>query len=119
MNLTDYRDITALLQRYGFRFSKSMGQNFLTAAWVPEDIAASAGVSQRECLRCFRKNVGCTPFEYLNTYRIQQAAIQLIQTDRSILDIAVSCGFSTGSYFGKKFREVMHCTPREYRERHR
>lgn len=33
MNLTDYRDITALLQRHGFRFSKSMGQNFLTAAW--------------------------------------------------------------------------------------
>ena len=83
------------------------------------EIAAAANISERECLRCFRKNVGCTPFEYLNTYRIQQAAIQLIQTDRSILDIAVSCGFSTGSYFGKKFREVMHCTPREYRERHR
>ena len=32
MTLTDYRDITALLQRHGFRFSKSMGQNFLTAA---------------------------------------------------------------------------------------
>ena len=30
MNLTDYRDITALLQRHGFHFSKSLGQNFLT-----------------------------------------------------------------------------------------
>lgn len=82
-------------------------------------IAAAANISERECLRCFRRNVGCTPFEYLISYRIQQAAIQLIQTDRSILDIAVSCGFSTGSYFGKKFREVMHCTPRQYREQHR
>ena len=43
MNLTDYRDITALLQRHGFRFSKSMGQNFLTAAWVPQQIAAACG----------------------------------------------------------------------------
>ena len=44
MNLTDYRDITALLQRHGFRFSKSMGQNFLTAAWVPQQIAAESGI---------------------------------------------------------------------------
>lgn len=45
MNLTDYRDITALLQRHGFRFSKSMGQNFLTAAWVPQQIAAESGIT--------------------------------------------------------------------------
>ena len=43
MNLTDYRDITALLQRHGFHFSKSLGQNFLTAAWVPQQIAAEIG----------------------------------------------------------------------------
>ena len=45
MTLTDYRDITALLQRHGFRFSKSMGQNFLTAAWVPQQIAAESGIT--------------------------------------------------------------------------
>ena len=37
MNLCDIGYIKALLERHGFRFSKSMGQNFLTAAWVPED----------------------------------------------------------------------------------
>ncbi|MDO5547314.1 MAG: AraC family transcriptional regulator [Eubacteriales bacterium] len=83
------------------------------------EIAAAANISERECLRCFRRNVGCTPFEYLINYRIQRAAMQLIQTDRPILEVALSCGFSTGSYFGKKFREVMQCTPRQYRERHR
>ena len=46
MNLTDYNEIRALLARHKFRFSKSMGQNFLTAAWVPEDIAASAGLDE-------------------------------------------------------------------------
>ena len=39
MNLTNINDIKELLGRHGFRFSKSMGQNFLTASWVPEDIA--------------------------------------------------------------------------------
>lgn len=42
MNLTDINDIKRLLSEEGFRFSKSMGQNFLTAAWVPERIAEEA-----------------------------------------------------------------------------
>lgn len=45
MKLTDSEYIRELLDRHGFRFSKSLGQNFLTAAWVPEDIAA-AGVPE-------------------------------------------------------------------------
>lgn len=48
MNLTDIRDIKALLARHGFRFSKSMGQNFLIADWVPQDIADAAGLD-RSC----------------------------------------------------------------------
>ena len=44
MNLTDIRDIKALLGRHGFWFSKSMGQNFLIADWVPQDIADAAGL---------------------------------------------------------------------------
>lgn len=42
MNLTDINDIKRLLSEEGFRFSKSMGQNFLTAAWVPRRIAEEA-----------------------------------------------------------------------------
>ena len=44
MNLTDINQIKDLLNRHGFRFSKSLGQNFLCAAWVPEDIADSAEI---------------------------------------------------------------------------
>ena len=43
MDLCDSNTIRALLARHGFRFSKSMGQNFLTAAWVPRDIADASG----------------------------------------------------------------------------
>lgn len=42
MELTDPRDLKALLARHGFRFSKSMGQNFLIERRVPEEIAAAA-----------------------------------------------------------------------------
>ena len=46
MNLTDIRDIRALLARHGFHFSKSMGQNFLIEDWVPRRIADAAGLDK-------------------------------------------------------------------------
>jgi 16S rRNA (adenine1518-N6/adenine1519-N6)-dimethyltransferase len=44
MELTDPRVIRGLLARHGFSFTKSMGQNFLTASWVPARIAEASGV---------------------------------------------------------------------------
>ena len=43
MNLCNQREIKELLGRHGFRFSKSMGQNFLIEAWVPRQTAESSG----------------------------------------------------------------------------
>lgn len=46
MNLCDINEIKALLGRHGFCFSKSMGQNFLVASWVPERIARESGIDK-------------------------------------------------------------------------
>lgn len=46
MNLCDRDTIRALLERHGFRFSKSMGQNFLTDPQIPADIAAASGADE-------------------------------------------------------------------------
>ncbi len=46
MDLTNARDIKALLEENGFHFSKAKGQNFLTANWVPRRIAEEAGVDR-------------------------------------------------------------------------
>ena len=59
MDLTNINDIKALLARHGFRFSKSMGQNFLTAAWVPEDIADSAGIDKDTGVLEIGPGIGC------------------------------------------------------------
>lgn len=80
------------------------------------DIAASASVSESECLRCFRKTIGTTPIQYLKKYRIQQAAKLLMETNQKVSDIAVSCGFQDMSYFTKAFREQLGCTPTQYRK---
>ena len=78
-------------------------------------IALAAYISERECFRIFRQNLGMTPLEYVKNFRIRQACIMLSDPGLSVSYIGQSCGLGSSSYFGKTFREVMGCTPRDYR----
>ena len=59
MDLCNIDDIRSVLGRHGFHFSKSLGQNFLTAAWVPEQIADSCGVDKDSCALEIGPGMGC------------------------------------------------------------
>lgn len=83
-----------------------------------DDIAASALVSRRECLRCFQNCIRKSPFEYLTEYRIQAAETLLRTTDDTITKIALQTGFSNSAYFGKIFKQITQMTPQEYRREH-
>ena len=63
MRLTDINEIKALLARHGFHFSKSLGQNFLCAQWVPEDIAAGSGADKKTGVLEVGAGVGCLTVE--------------------------------------------------------
>lgn len=80
-----------------------------------EDIAKAANISGRECSRCFKRCISDSPFGYLNRYRVQMAARMLLQSKDSIMTIGENCGFSSNSYFGKVFHDMIGCTPSEYR----
>ena len=80
-----------------------------------EDIAAAAGISARECSRCFARTVRLSPIDYLNRYRVRMAAGRIMETGDPIGLIAQECGFASDSYFGKMFRSMMGCSPRDYR----
>ena len=83
MNLTDYRDITALLQRHGFHFSKSLGQNFLTAAWVPQQIAAESGIEKNDGALEIGPGVGCLTAELAKT----AGRVTAIELDARLRDV--------------------------------
>ncbi len=84
MNLTDYNEIRALLNRHGFRFSKSLGQNFLTAAWVPERIAESAGLDGQTGVLEVGPGVGCLT-EQLSRRSGKVLAVELDKALRPVL----------------------------------
>lgn len=79
------------------------------------EIAKTAGVSEREATRCFKKSIGQSPMEYLIKYRLNQSRKLLLETDLTITDICQQCGFSDSAYFGKVFRKSYGVTPSGYR----
>ena len=69
--------------------------------------------------RFFKEKAGKTPFAYLNEYRINQAAGELMKTDLPITEIALNSGFENMSYFIRQFKHYRGCTPSVFRqERH-
>lgn len=81
-----------------------------------EEIADSAAVSTRECLRCFKAAIHQSPMDYLIEYRVRSAKKLLETTELSITDIALQCGFNSNSYFTKLFHRICGKTPNAYRK---
>ncbi len=79
------------------------------------DIAEAANVSRSECFRSFKKITNKKPVEYINEYRLAQAAALLLETNRAVSEISMDCGFSSSSYFGKLFREKTGMSPGSFR----
>lgn len=79
------------------------------------DIAASASICERECLRCFKELIRLSPIQYLIHYRIENACRMIKELHCNITEICEACGFESPSYFSKTFKRIVGCTPREYR----
>jgi AraC-like DNA-binding protein len=79
-------------------------------------LSREALISESEVLRCFHNTIRTTPNQYLKQYRIQKACRMLVDTDYTSLEIGLECGFQSSSYFTKTFKELMGCTPLEYRK---
>jgi YesN/AraC family two-component response regulator len=80
-----------------------------------QEIAAALGIHQAYLSEIFQHELGLTPWEYLNRYRIRQAKGMLLDHSRSITEIASSVGFNDPGYFGRMFRRIVGCSPQQYR----
>lgn len=80
-----------------------------------EEIAASGNVSRSKCCLIFKKYLGESPIDFVNSYRLEKSCQQLRNTGKSITEIALSCGFNHSSYYTKLFTRKYGCTPSQYR----
>lgn len=80
-----------------------------------DEIATASSVCRSKCCSLFKKHLGQTPNNYLIQYRIQKSCEMLKESDRSVGEIAIACGFQTASYFSMVFRKHMGISPQHFR----
>ncbi len=81
----------------------------------PAELAELVGMSTRQLERLFRRYLNRSPKRYYMELRLQKARNLLMQTDMSVINVALACGFASPSHFSKCYRAHYNTTP--YRER--
>ncbi len=79
------------------------------------EIAEAIGVSEDYLTRVFNKELGLSPWDYLNRYRIHQAKKLLQNSSESIRSIARKVGYKDQSYFSRVFHKITGAAPNAYR----
>lgn len=81
----------------------------------PAELARLVGMSTRQLERLFRRYLNRSPKRYYMELRLQRARNLLLQTDMTVINVALACGFTSPSHFSKCYRHHFDRTP--YRER--
>ncbi|SLN10727.1 HTH-type transcriptional regulator CdhR [Roseovarius gaetbuli] len=81
----------------------------------PSVLAKEVGMSTRQLERLFRRYLSRSPKRYYMELRLQKARNLLMQTDMTVINVALACGFASPSHFSKCYRAHYNTTP--YRER--
>lgn len=111
---------TSLPARLGVRHPKlltvvnTMEQN-LEEPLTRADLAETVNLSTRQLERLFRRYLSRSPARYYLELRLNKARLLLLQTNMSIIDIALACGFVSASHFSKCYRDFFGKTPRKER----
>ncbi|HCH32834.1 MAG TPA: AraC family transcriptional regulator [Oceanospirillaceae bacterium] len=83
----------------------------------PDDLAYHVGLSRRHLERLFKKHLDSVPSRFYLQLRLDKARQMLRDTDRSIVEVGMACGFSSASHFSTTYRTHFNLTPRQERGR--
>ncbi|MBR6718220.1 MAG: helix-turn-helix transcriptional regulator [Oscillospiraceae bacterium] len=80
-------------------------------------LAARSDVSPTKLKQVYRRVFGTSLFAHIRNEKMHFAARELASANTRVIDIAEACGYDNASKFSAAFRDVMGCTPVEYRNR--
>lgn len=81
-----------------------------------DEISQLVGVSRRQLERLFQKYLNCVPTRYYMDLRLNCARRLLLQTDKSVVDVSLACGFVSAPHFSKCYRDYFGLPPRDERK---
>ncbi len=79
------------------------------------DLAAQASLSEYHFARMFRQSMGVAPHQFVMQRRMARAKALLLNSNRSLTDIALACGFNSASHFSNRFKAAKGITPSQLR----
>lgn len=79
------------------------------------DIAKQCGLSLRQIERLFHRYRDLTPSQYYLSLRLSNAKQLLMNTNRSVIDVSIACGFESHAYFSASYRKHFGSSPRKHR----
>lgn len=83
-----------------------------------DELSGYVGISRRQLERLFKKYLSCVPTRYYLELRLNRARQLLLQTNKSIVDVALACGFISSPHFSKCYRDYFGIPPRDERRLH-
>ena len=82
-----------------------------------DELSNYVGISRRQLERLFQKHLNSVPTRYYLNLRLNRARLLLLQTSKSIVDIALACGFISAPHFSKCYRDMFGVPPRDERRK--
>uniref|UniRef100_UPI0035199E5B helix-turn-helix domain-containing protein n=1 Tax=Cognatishimia sp. TaxID=2211648 RepID=UPI0035199E5B len=83
----------------------------------PTIIAEELGISTRQLERLFGKFLNTSPKKYYMELRLDKARNLLVQTDQSITDVALACGFDNSGHFSRAYRTAFGHAPSQQKSK--
>ncbi|TPK78121.1 AraC family transcriptional regulator [Mesorhizobium sp. B2-4-17] len=83
------------------------------------DVASACRLSRGHFIRAFRTSTGLTPHKWLQRHRVEKAKALFLETDISIAEIAVLCGFADQSHLTRVFTALIGVSPALWRRERR
>lgn len=91
-----------------------MQQNYMQNITLDE-LASLSKFSKSYLLRFFTKQIGVSPYRYLQNIRLNQAK-KLLEKNIAPLEVAIATGFADQSHFTNYFKEFIGLTPKQYQK---
>jgi len=85
-------------------------------SWTLDEMAKIAGLSKYQFAHAFKDIVGISPYSWLQTYRVVRSQEMLKKANKTILNIAMDCGFSSATVYNQLFKRLYGITPGAFRE---
>lgn len=117
--LGDEDQMASLAGRLGTRNERLLQAAAYMENHIEEDLdldtcAAAVGVTLRQLQRLFMSHLKQTPRQYMNDLRLQYGRSLLAETNMSVIEVAIACGYQSSAYFAKSFQKKFGVTPRRF-----